>query len=39
MKTWTCTSKRGRTAALVNNATHVGPVQTQNLPESSRDVS
>jgi len=25
--------------ALLNNATHMRPVQTQNLPETSRDVS
>jgi len=43
-KKWTCNSKRGRMVALFSNATHMRPVQiwvrqTQNLPETCRDVS
>jgi len=38
-QTWTCTSKRGRMVALLNNATHMRPAQRQNLPERSKDVS
>jgi len=26
-KTWTCTSKRGRMVAVLNNAIHMRPVQ------------
>ena len=45
-KKWTCrpTLKRGRVADLFNNVTHMRPVQicvrqTQNLPETSRDLN
>jgi len=38
-KTRTCTSQRGRMVTLLNNATHMQPVHTQNLPETSKDVS